>query len=54
MRCKSKTTRAVKKVLRLSDLDHAKRTVLNTLGSAASTSSLVVRINSVQRQFHVP
>ena len=37
MRCKSKTTRAAKKVLRLSDLDHAKRTVLNTLGSAAST-----------------
>ena len=37
MRCKSKTTRAAKKVLRLSDLDHAKRTVLNTLGSTAST-----------------
>src|SRR5260370_12106451 len=37
MRCKSKEKRAAKKVLRLSDLDHAKRTVLNTLGSAAAT-----------------
>ena len=33
MRCKSKTTRAAKKVLRLSDLDHAKRTVLNSLSA---------------------
>jgi site-specific recombinase XerD len=37
MRCKPKAKRAPKKVLRLLDLEHAKRTVLNTLGSTAST-----------------
>jgi integrase len=45
MRCKSKTTRAAKKVLRLSDLDHAKRTVLNTLGSTASTRAYTYAID---------
>ena len=30
MRCEPQTDRASKKVLRLNDLDHLKRTVLNT------------------------
>jgi hypothetical protein len=37
MGCKMKTKRAAKKVLRLSDLDHAKRTVLSSLGSPDSS-----------------
>jgi site-specific recombinase XerD len=36
---KPKTKRAPRRFLRLTDLDHAKRTVLNTLGSAASARS---------------
>jgi hypothetical protein len=33
---KPKTKRGPRRFLRLTDLDHAKRTVVNTLGSAAS------------------
>ena len=36
---KPKTKRGPRRFLRLTDLDHAKRTVLNTLGSAASARS---------------
>ena len=36
MKPKTKTKRGPRKFLRLTDLDHAKRTVVNTLGSAAS------------------
>src|SRR5262245_39909417 len=36
MPVKAKTKRGPRRFLRLTDLDHAKRTVVNTLGSAAS------------------
>ena len=39
MPMKPNTKRGPRKFLRLTDLDHAKRTVLNTLGSAASARS---------------
>ena len=37
MRSKSRPKHPPRRVLRLPDLDHAKRAVLNSLGSAAST-----------------
>jgi len=45
MPMKPKTKRGPRKFLRLTDLDHAKRTVVNTLGSAASARAYTYAID---------
>ena len=45
MKPKTKTKRGPRKFLRLTDLDHAKRTVVNTLGSAASARAYTYAID---------